>query len=119
MRWLAYLAVVLLAIAGAIFGPHALSARTPLPQPAGPSGLVWRNGTFSMRLTDQPCEREDLRAELEEEGIPPAKVYIATQGSIHSIGCWVLDMSGDVMTRNARGEEGTVPMGWFRREPAT
>lgn len=95
--------------------PPALAAVEPPPQRAEP-GLVWRYGTMALTLTDRPCPFEDAALYLEQEGIPPARAYIAVQGDRRSTGCWVAGMDGDVMTMKPDDQEhGTIPLERFEK----
>lgn len=87
------------------------------PAAEGTGDLVYRFGTYSVRLTDMPCPFEDFIEELEAEGIPPARAAVITSGQRRHTGCWVRDMSGDVMMRQADAELGVLPAEGFRREP--
>lgn len=117
---------ILALIAAAALGLAALAANLAIPEPLpvvdqlaplrAEPGLVFNYGTFSMRLTDQPCPFEDQAAELESEGVPPARVYLAREGERTAMGCWAADMGGDIMTLSPGGELGTVPLERFRRE---
>lgn len=122
---LAMLCAVAAAFALAIFGPLAFSVSQehPAAAPARPAaaqpGLVWRSGGMALLLTDRPCPFEEIAAELEAEGIPPARAYAAQQGERRSTGCWVRNLDGDAVTRRPDGELGTIPKEWFRHEPIT
>lgn len=108
MRWLAYLAMIALAIAGAIFGPAAISSRQ---QPAPARDLTWTSGAFRMVLTARPCPADDLREPLEEWGVPPARVFIATQTGRPDVnGCWVFDIAGDILIADRAGLAGDLPI---------
>ena len=123
MRQLAYLAVIVAAIAGAVLGPMAFSARektqaaTEEYQPPGDAGKVYRQGTYSVTLTELPCPFEEIASDLESEGIPPAKATSIISGGRHWHGCWAKDIGGDAMVRDPMSlERGTIPIDWFRRE---
>lgn len=117
MRQLAYLAVIGMAISGAVLGPLAFSARTKEQPAAAATGeLVYRSGSYSVRLTDAPCDQPELVGHLESEGIPPAKIAVVTAGQQRYHECWVMDIGGDVMTLDLAGQQGTIPIDWLRRE---
>jgi hypothetical protein len=78
--------------------------------------LVYRRGTFSLRLTNRPCPVDEFVLELESEGVPPALAFVTTQGDRRHLGCWAKDIGGDVMTRQAGAEPGTIPIDWFQRD---
>lgn len=88
-----------------------------LPAPAT-GALVWRNGTFAMKLGDEPCPFEELDEALTERGVPPVKAYRELQrdGRWSMPGCWAKDMGGDVVTMDTAGGEGFVPIDWFNRD---
>jgi hypothetical protein len=87
------------------------------PRPAG-GDLFWRNGTFTLYLTSQPCASREFATDLEEAGIPPAKASLLVQTGRPTVqGCWVPDVEGDVLTRDAGGSDGLVPASWFRPLP--
>ena len=95
------------------------SAGKPAAAPsaiAATGDLVYRSGTYSVRLTEKPCEDEELRGILEDIAVPPAKMYEITQVGKRSIGCWAYDMGGDVAAFSFGGGSGTIPIDWFRRE---
>lgn len=77
-------------------------------------GLVWQSGKAALRLTDKPCPFDDLRRDLEREGVPPVRAYVVEQGDKKTTGCWAVDMGGDVMTLEPGRELGQIPVSWFR-----
>ncbi len=80
--------------------------------------MVWRSGTSTIQLTDQPCPFAEFSSELEEWGIPPARAFELVQTGRPTVpGCWIPDYWGDVLTRDISGHGGMVPADWFRREP--
>lgn len=118
-RALLLVACALFLGAAAFLGLPAQSS-APAPAVAPPDravpGLVWTSGTMALRLTDEPCHIEDATLHLEQEGIPPARRYVVTQGSRSYSGCWVADIAGDVMTMDHDDQEhGTIPLDWFQR----
>jgi hypothetical protein len=84
------------------------------PKEAVP-GLVWRNGTATLRLTDRPCASESLALALQSEGVGKPRTYEVVQGSRRYTGCWVKDMAGDVVTAEPGREIAEIPIAWFRR----
>jgi hypothetical protein len=118
---LAAAAIAVLAIDLAVLAPDRVEPKSqPRAKPAAAvPGLVWRSGSMSLTLTDRPCPFEEMAAELEVEGVPPARAYVATQGARKASGCWARDMGGDILTRTPGGDEGTIPLDWFQHEPAT
>jgi hypothetical protein len=117
MRWIAYLAVIFLAVAGTIIGALAFSAHeAPLPVATG--DLVYRSGTYAVRLTDQPCEFEEIEVDLSDRGVPPVKEYLTLQrdGRWTLAGCWAKTMGQEVLTRDTAGADGYIPSDWFKRE---
>jgi hypothetical protein len=80
---------------------------------------VYRQGTYSLRLTQEACEQPELALALETEGIPPARIYFEEQGGRRAIGCWVRDVGGDISTLSAGGTSGTVPSDWFKPAPGS
>lgn len=116
-RTLLLVACVLFLAAAAFLGLPAQSS-APVTAVAPPDraepGLVWRNGTMALTLTAEPCHIEDATLYLEQEGIPPARRYVVTQGSRSYSACWAADISGDIMTMDAVAQEpGTIPLDWF------
>ena len=93
----------------------------PLPAPsaiAATGDLVYRSGTYSVRLTDEPCPYEEITSTLDSEGIPPAKAYreLLSDGRWALPGCWARDIGGDVMTMDtASNERKTIPKEWLTR----
>lgn len=88
--------------------------------PATPTATgdpTYTSGTFTLRLSNEPCDLEEQAAELNDRGIPPAREYYTLQKDGHwsMSGCWAKDMSGDVLTRSTIGEEGWLAAEWFRR----
>ena len=59
MRWLVCLAEIAIAVAGAILGSLAFSAHQQ-PMPVATAEPAWNRGSVSTRLTDQPCDFEEL-----------------------------------------------------------
>lgn len=119
MRRLIMLLVVLaLAITGAIVGPLVFSAdANRAPAVARSGDLEWRNGTYSVRLTELPCHFYELADELAaDDGIPPAKGAVVMLGARGVSACWMKDIGGDVMIKDMTGYTGMVPMEWFKRE---
>lgn len=118
-------AIVLTMIAAALLGLAVLAANmlvlsTPAAAAApASSDLVWRSGTYVLRLTGEPCAVPDLAGPLEEEGIPPARKFIATQPGRQSSGCWAKDIMGDILARDLAGSMGDlpIPIEWFERDP--
>jgi hypothetical protein len=86
-----------------------------VPADAAP-GLVWRSGSATLRLTNRPCPSEDLSRALETEGVTNARAYDVTQGSRRYGGCWVKDLTGDVVTAEPGRDIGSIPIGWFRTD---
>lgn len=101
--------------AGVIIRMEEAPAAAPAPVTTGE--LVYRQGTYSYRLTDEPCPFEEFALELEAEGIPPARMAAITSGSRRFTGCWAKDIGGDVMTRQFNVEPGTLPLDGFKPEP--
>lgn len=115
----AVLALIGLALASILAAGLILALEAPAAAaPAGPMQLVYRQGTYSYRLTDDPCPSEEFALELETEGIPPARAAVITSGNRRSIGCWAKDIGGDVMTRQFNAVPGTLPIDGFKPEPA-
>lgn len=107
------------AAAGVAFrtAPAAPAKSAEKPDRAAP-GLVWRSGSATLRLTDRGCPFEDLSAQLEIEGVAPARAYDVQQGTRKTTGCWSRDVGGDVITLEPGKELGQVPLDWFRSEGA-
>lgn len=121
MRWVAYLATIVLAAAGAIIGSLAFSAHVkshPTVPPAATGDLIYRQGTYAVRLTDAPCESEEIDADLSDRAIPPVKEYLTLQrdGRWSVSGCWAKTMGAEVLTRDTAGADGYIPLDWFKRE---
>lgn len=90
---------------------------TPVKAGGPPApGMVYHYGSYTFALTDKPCPFPELAEELESDGIPPARVGIATSGDQSISRCWVADMGKDVMTLGPDGG-GTLPGNRFGREP--
>lgn len=87
----------------------------PAPVATGP--LTYRQGTYTLRLTERACPFPELVQVLEDEGVPPALVYEVQEMGRASAGCYAFDIQGDVMTLDLGGQEGMLPIGWFRRDP--
>ena len=90
----------------------------PMPQ-AGRGEMVWRSGSYVVRLTDEPCRFADFREQLEDEGIPPARAFMATQAGRPTVaGCWAHDIAGDVILRDPTSSPDALPVSirWFERE---
>ncbi len=95
--------------------PGASSSHAQRPASAE---LAWRNGTLTLYLTEQPCQFKAFSNDLEEVGIPPARASVVVQTGRPTLpGCWAPDMGGDVLTRDAGGNDGMVPANWFVRLP--
>lgn len=63
--------------------------------------LVYRSGTYAIRLTEQPCPVAEFAAELEEVGVPPAWAYVAAQSGWSAVtGCCAPDTAGDILLRD-------------------
>lgn len=114
MRWLLAILGLAAVSAAAVLGPLAFSAHEK-PQPTG--DLMYRYGSFVLRLTEEPCPFEELDLQLSDEGIPPARAYREQQrdGRWRTPGCWAADIGGDIMTRDTAGGEGTIPRDWLTR----
>ena len=113
------MAIMPLALVAAMPGPLALGVHRPPGTQPGGSDLVWRNGTMTLRLTEQACQFDEvaLMLELVESTASPPKAAVAFQpGRDAQPSCWVLDVAGDVVTRDAAGNEGFIPLGWFKRD---
>jgi len=109
--------ILVFSTGNAVPSSHSALAVDPGPQPPNNGALVWRSGTVTLRLTEEDCPYRELAADLECEGIPPAKAYVVDQESRRTIGCWTSDRDGDVITREPNGMAGTIPIDWFRRDP--
>ena len=75
----------------------------------------WRRD--SMQIQQRVCIVNS--DELEHEGIPPARSFVATQSGRPTLtGCWALDIAGDVILRDLSTTADALPvsMGWFKRE---
>jgi hypothetical protein len=98
--------------------PAKLSQRTVASEAAAPTdavpGLVWRSGSATLRLTDQPCPNEEFTRTLESEGVTKPRAYEVTQGSRRYTGCWAKDVGGDVVTMEPGRDIGEIPIAWFR-----
>lgn len=79
--------------------------------------LTYRSGTFTLQLTERACPFPELVQVLEDEGVPPARVYETMEPGRRGAGCYAFDIQGDVMTLDLGGQEGSLPIGWFRRDP--
>lgn len=99
----------------ALIQPAAANVPPPAAVATGP--LTYRSGTFTLRLTEQPCPFPELREPLEEEGIPPARVYETTSIGRKGAGCYTHDMQGDVLTLDLGGQDAFLPLKWFKRDP--
>jgi hypothetical protein len=98
--------------------PLALDASGPAPAVAEARDLVWRNGTLTLRLSEEPCRIAQLADALElSESMPqpPQAAVVAQTGRASVAACWVMDVNGDVVMRDVGGNEGFIPMDWFRR----
>lgn len=114
---LAWLAAAAGAVLAAVF--WIASPGQEAPAAAVPTGdLVYRQGTHALRLTDAPCEFEEIDADLTERGIPPVKAYLTLQrdGRWSMSGCWARTMGSEVLTRDTAGADGYIPADWFKRE---
>jgi hypothetical protein len=101
--------------------PLALDARPASAVQPDAGELVWRNGTLTLRLIEQPCRITELADALElSEGMPqaPQAAVVAQVGRGSISACWVADVNGDVVMRDAAGTEGFIPMDWFQRDAA-
>lgn len=109
---LAFLALVLLAV-----GAAAVILRSEPPALTGDP--IYRQGTFSLRLTQHACEDEEINADLSDRGIPPVLEYWTLQrdGRWSVTGCYAPDMDGDILTRDTVGGEGFMPRKWFDPVP--
>ena len=86
--------------------------------PANGGALVYRQGTFSVRLAELPCPFYEVREALEAEGVPPAKWAFITEGGRVHTGCWAPDGTGEILTQDQDGRGGSLPQEWFKREAA-
>jgi hypothetical protein len=116
-------AVIGLAVACAvgILGPLAFSAHEkpqPQAQATAAGDLVYRSGSYAVRLTDQPCEFDEIEVDLSDRGVPPVKAYQTLQrdGRWNMSGCWAKTMGREVLTRDTAGADGYIPSDWFKRE---
>lgn len=75
---LAFLGLAILATWLWVLAPTEAGS-APAPQKAAPvePGSVYRNGTYSVLLTDRPCLDEDFRMELESEGLRSSRQDLA------------------------------------------
>lgn len=120
MRIAIVAAVALLTLAADLtfWTSKAGGGHPPAAAPASArAGLVWRSGGMVLRLTDHACPFEEMALLLETDGVPPARAYVVTQGEHKATGCWARDIGGDVLTRSPSGQEGTIPLDWFKSEP--
>ncbi len=122
---LALLALVAIALAAAIVGPLAFSAHlqaAPAVATDGTGDLVYRSGSYAIRLTEDPCDHEELEMMVGmAEGITPAKAAVVTTGTTRRAGCWAMNGGGSVVVRDYRSgqTDDVLPLDWFTREPAS
>lgn len=88
----------------------------PDPEPAS-ADPVYRQGSYSVTLLETPCPWPEFVAELEHEGIPPARLVLVQSGERRYSGCWAKDLSGDVMLRDTAGGDRVLPGDGFRPQP--
>lgn len=114
MRYSALVLLVLAIVFPVLVGVGVLLSEPP-PKPTG-SDLVYRQGSYSVRLTNEPCGNEEYREQLESEGIPPARRSAIASGSRTYSGCYTRTMSGDVLTLDYLATEtGTLPKEGFKQ----
>lgn len=78
--------------------------------------LAYRRGSFALRFTEEPCPYDEIAEQLNNEGIPPAKAYreLLADGRWALPGCWVRDISNDVMTLTSADQETkTIAKEWL------
>lgn len=88
----------------------------------GDGDLVYRSGSYAVRLTSEPCQFRDFKDYLEDRGIPPARAIIVTQpGRPTLTGCWAYVIGGDVLTLDPTTPPDAMPtpIKWFERELRT
>jgi hypothetical protein len=121
--------VVLIATAAlalaAVVGPLVFAYREPPAavvqelQGEREPDLVYKQGTVTMILRDAPCRFKALGDRLEEEGVPPARVYLMTsEGRTQARGCWVRSAFDDeALVEDLNGEATFMPLSWFKPDP--
>lgn len=114
---LAWIAMAAAAVVAAMLWVASLG-EAPAAAAVPTGDLVYRRGTHALRLTDAPCEFEEIDADLTERGIPPVKAYLTLQrdGRWSMSGCWARSMGSEVLTRDTAGGDGYIPADWFKRE---
>ncbi len=113
----AALALLLAVVALSVGAAMVILLAQPAPAAVATGDPVYRQGTYTVQLTQQACAYEELAMALEAEGIPPARTMLVTSGARHYSGCWVRDIGGDVMTQDLTGAGGTLPREGFRPPP--
>lgn len=98
--------------------------KKPAVEP-NPAELAYIRGSFVMRFTEEPCPYEEVTDQLNNDGIPPAKAYreLLGDGRWALPGCWVRDLSGDLMTMTTVDRDTkTIPAEWLtppRKAPSS
>lgn len=117
---LAALAVVALLAVASVAAPLYFMASQPVAVQEAPSGdLIYRRGTMTIRLTEQPCGFQGLERILEEAGVPPVQAYVMVQeGRPQMRGCWVRAAYDDeVLLEDISGGGSFMPLSWFKTDP--
>lgn len=95
----------------------ALPARAAAP--AGTGEMVYRQGSYSVRLNEQPCAFQELRDALQaDDAMGDAKAAVVMEGARRISGCWVRGID-EVQLQDMAGHGGSLPLEWFKREPVT
>lgn len=115
MRTVTLAVLACLALAGTLWLGTRSAPSPPAPMVAASGDLEYRQGTYRVRLIEQPCPFYDVAEQLEAEGVPPAKRAAVTTGSRTHTACWIPDGTGEIMTLDQDGKGGTLPQEWFRR----
>lgn len=90
-------------------------SEAPIAPRAQPGELVYRQGTMTWRLQEQPCTSELLAAALRgDEGIASGepKAAVIEQNGVLFAGCWGWDYEADILVADFRGV-GIMPREWF------
>lgn len=115
----ALVVITALAVAAVAAPVVFLTENQPTVMQAPSGDLIYKRGTMTIRLTEQPCGFQGLERILEEEGIPPVHAYVMVQeGRPQVRGCWVLAAYDDeVLIEDIGGGSSFMPLSWFKTDP--
>jgi hypothetical protein len=115
----ALVVITALAVAAVAAPVVFLTENQPTVMQAPSGDLIYKRGTMTIRLTEQPCGFQGLERILEEEGIPPVHAYVMVQeGRPQVRGCWVrAAYDDDVLIEDIGGGSSFMPLSWFKTDP--